>query len=49
MEHEDIVNQEKNGGTQKGASATPTIFVEETKIEGARPYSRFKEAIESKL
>lgn len=48
-EYENIVNQEKNEGTNQGASATPTVFVGDTKIEGAQPFSKFKQVIEQKL
>jgi protein-disulfide isomerase len=49
MKYRDVVNQEKADGSKKGASATPTVFVGDTKIEGAQPYSNFKKAIESQL
>jgi protein-disulfide isomerase len=34
---------------QRGVSATPTFFVGETKVVGAKPYSEFKTAIEDEL
>ena len=34
---------------QRGVDATPTFFVGQTKVVGAKPYSEFKTAIENEL
>jgi protein-disulfide isomerase len=49
MNYRDVVNQAKSDGAKKGVSATPTIFIEDTKIEGSKPYQRFNEAINQYL
>ena len=45
----DEVNQDKADARQNGASATPSIFINDELVEGAQPYSRFESVIESKL
>jgi protein-disulfide isomerase len=45
----DEVNQDKQEASNNGASATPSIFINDELIEGAQPYSRFESVIESKL
>ena len=45
----DEVNQDKNEAGDNGASATPSIFINDELVEGAQPYSRFESVIESKL
>jgi len=44
-----IVQDENQAGQSKGVSATPTVFVGDTKIEGAQPYERYKKALDSAL
>jgi len=41
-----IVQDENQDGRSKGVSATPTVFVGETKIEGAQPYKQYQQAID---
>ncbi|PSG99866.1 MAG: hypothetical protein BRC28_02415 [Nanohaloarchaea archaeon SW_4_43_9] len=43
------VQQDKQEGNDRGASATPTIFINDQKLEGAQPYSRFESTIEEQL
>ena len=45
----DEVNQDKTEAGDNGASATPSIFINDELVEGAQPYSRFESVIESKL
>ncbi|NTV24392.1 MAG: thioredoxin domain-containing protein [Nanoarchaeota archaeon] len=43
------VTADLNAGVARGVKATPTFFVGTQKIEGALPYSQFKQAIDSQL
>ncbi len=43
------VTQDLNDGIDKGVSGTPTIFINDVKIVGARPFSDFKKVIDEKL
>ena len=47
--HLETVYRESSEGRSLGVQATPTFFVNGKKLEGARPYSDFKSAIESAL
>jgi protein-disulfide isomerase len=47
-EMEEVQNDKKQAGTI-GAQATPTIFINDQKVEGAQPYSRFESTIESQI
>lgn len=43
------VEEERNAGRKKGVSATPTLFVGDTKLEGAYPFHKMKPIIEKEL
>lgn len=48
-EEMDEVRQDKQEAGNIGAQATPTIFINNEKVEGAQPYSRFEMTINSAL
>lgn len=43
------VRQDQREGVEDGVEGTPTVFVEDTKLVGAQPFSRFKTAIDQAL
>ncbi len=43
------VNDDTNAGMAAGVNATPTFFINGEKLQGAQPYSVFKELIDAKL
>jgi protein-disulfide isomerase len=45
LKYKSRVKKEQQAAANRGVTATPTVFVGETKIEGAQPYSRYKQAI----
>ncbi len=47
--HKVDVETETQGGTQYGVQATPTVFVNGKRFEGAQSYATFKQAIEEAL
>lgn len=47
--HKVDVESETQGGTQYGVQATPTVFVNGKRFEGAQSYATFKQAIEEAL
>lgn len=49
MTHESTVREEKQDGSQRGVSATPTIFINDQKLQGAKPYSEVESVIDQEL
>lgn len=47
--HRQEVQDQLVEGRAKGVESTPTVFVNETKIVGARPFETFQELIEREL
>ena len=45
----DKITAEKNGGQNRGVSATPTIFVNDRKIQGLLPYPVLRSVVEEAL
>jgi protein-disulfide isomerase len=43
------VQQDKQEAGENGAQATPTVLINDQKLEGAQPYSRFESTIQSAL
>ncbi|MBC5792838.1 MAG: DsbA family protein [Nanohaloarchaea archaeon] len=43
------VQEDQQQGSELGVSGTPTVFVNDQKLVGAQPYSKFESAINSKL
>jgi predicted DsbA family dithiol-disulfide isomerase len=48
-EEMDEVNQDKQEAGENNVEATPTILINDQKLAGAQPYSRFESTIESVL
>lgn len=49
MQHEETVRAEHSAAKKQGVSATPTLFVEDEKLEGAQPFEKVRELIEGEL
>ena len=47
--YSDKVENDYNVAQQIGVQATPTVFINGRKLEGALPYAQFKAAIEQAL
>jgi len=47
--YRDLVQAELNEGRSRGVQATPTIFINGRKIEGALPFAEFQAVIEAEL
>ncbi len=49
QEELDEVQEDQQQGSELGVSGTPTVFVNDRKLVGAQPYSKYKSAISSEL
>jgi protein-disulfide isomerase len=47
--HFNTISADESDARGKGVNATPTFFINGTKIEGAVPYEQFKQAVETAL
>jgi protein-disulfide isomerase len=47
--YKNLVLRNKNEGKGKGVTATPTIFINDTKLLGVQPYENMKKIIETEL